>query len=234
LVIDIHRADTTISLVPNLRRDAMASTANPNMVGSTKGKHGHKVGPLVVLFGGFCDSIFHPARSAMPHLKSYFGAGIDKFCSWDDEDKAVAKIKRYRKRSALGITLVGHSYGGEAAMSVAAKLGDIEVRRVVTLDPTTHFKTERSDNIEEWINIYIIGINDFSDVISGIGGNWGFQEDADVNVAVTASASEKSDVEAKKKPGEVVVVAPGVSHASVIPMLNILKGRGYLPMKPKK
>jgi pimeloyl-ACP methyl ester carboxylesterase len=202
------------------------------MVGATKGKPGHKVGPLVVLFGGFCDSIFEPAKSAMKHLKSYFGACTDMFFSWDEEDEALEAIGRYRKRSALGITLVGHSYGGESAMSVAARLGDVEVRRVVTLDPTTHFKTERSDNIAEWINIYVIGINDASDFISWIGGNWGFQQDADVNVAVTASAGEKSDVEAKKRSDEVVVVAPRVTHASVIGMLNILKHRGYLPMKP--
>ena len=48
----------------------MASTANPNMAGSTTGKAVQKVGPLVVLFGGSSDWWYEPARKARKHLEA--------------------------------------------------------------------------------------------------------------------------------------------------------------------
>lgn len=185
-------------------------------------------GPLVALIGGFFDSwTYGVAKNAEKHLPAYFGAVETKYFAWDNGGDAAEWVKKERRASLRHVALVGHSYGGDTAMGVAGDLENVPVALVVTLDPTSRFQTDRPRNVGKWVNVYVVGVNDFSDVVSGVGGNWGYCADADVNIAVVASAAEKQAREGKKKGGEAVVVDPDASHASVVRMLNAANRLGH-------
>ena len=89
-------------------------------------------------------------------------------CDEAFNNKEHAEIEKRIRDAVKGnpcepIIIVGHSYGGDTAMDVAASLKDLECLclYVITLDPVSHFDPDTwfwqnpaTTNITEWINVY--------------------------------------------------------------------------------
>lgn len=139
------------------------------------------LGLLKIYIGGAMERTLGQLR----FFQNNVGASIYFDCKQHGDIEQY--IREYVKTHPCeSIILIGHSYGGDTAMDVAASLGDTPCLCLytVTLDPVGHFDKNtwfwlnpRTDNIKEWINVYQkTGIEDvFFDIPFigwGIGGIW--------------------------------------------------------------
>ncbi|MBI2803983.1 MAG: hypothetical protein HYX68_03260 [Planctomycetes bacterium] len=146
-----------------------------------------------------CDKYNHP-----PHISSFY--------TWDEEAKAVDDILReIESDPELPLCLVGHSFGGDSAISVAkkvhAKSKGYRIELVVTLDavsPSAHFVRQKAKpaNVHFWFNVYVEWELEWNNLIAAIGGHWGEQKQADSNV----------------------VMPKGIHHNDAVAMFDVIKG----------
>ena len=101
--------------------------------------------------------------------------------AWDD----ARGVEAFIRGLPLGtrVRLVGHSYGGDTAAQVAARLGQAgrPVDMLVTIDPVGRGTSEAffervRDGARLWINVNATGGGslDRSNMIAGFGGSWEF------------------------------------------------------------
>ena len=168
-------------------------------------------GLLSIYIGGAMERTL----SQLEGFKNDVGAAIAFDCK--DHSAIEQYIKNYVKdHPCESIVLIGHSYGGDTAMDVAASLKETPCLclYIVTLDPVSHLDTDtwfwfdpRTDNIQEWLNIYqetgvedvifdiplvgwglggiwsIIGaIVSSPDMVASGGGQWNYESGADYNI----------------------------------------------------
>ncbi|WP_197995812.1 eCIS core domain-containing protein [Gimesia algae] len=101
------------------------------------------------------------------------------YWEWTDDEKAIDYVKRTATQDTP-IEIIGHSYGGDTGIEVAntLKAEGFLVTRVTTLDAVSWSKDKPHKDIE-WLNTYVSGIHDASDVIATAGGHYGEQEEAE-------------------------------------------------------
>ncbi len=85
------------------------------------------------------------------------------------------------------LVIVGHSYGGSAAMDVVRHLKGPHGRVLVaTVDPVSRrersYPRERAEGIEFWVNSYCSNYEDWKDSLAWVGGAWHHCPQADVNL----------------------------------------------------
>ncbi len=173
---------------------------------------------LAIIIGGVGDSINGSAKfiytwTALPGFDS-------KYFFWDGEAEEIAPMldpafsefkppgvalnfvhhdyqniiqtlgqaqSRYR-----GIALIGHSYGGDTAMTVVRRSG-IKLDLVVTLDavsrrgylqhlPFFRGASRKPANLYRWINVYVPFSTEKSNLVALVGGHWGHEPCADQNI----------------------------------------------------
>ena len=139
-------------------------------------------------------------------------AGKDKSYGYEDIDAIIKDIEdTHKKNPCEVVNLVGHSYGGAAAIDITAQLKakKIRVNVLITLDPVAMFPRSNPDNFNIWVNVYqatgytdilasipvfgqgaaglwsLLGLpgesHDISDVIATAGGQLGSESGATVN-----------------------------------------------------
>lgn len=95
----------------------------------------------------------------------------------------------------LHLVLIGHSYGGSAAMEVARNLNPSRNGEliVLTLDAVSRRQSsDRADGVDFWGNAYLSRGGGFIDVVPRIGGRWGHCESADVNLSYDGYSCDQS------------------------------------------
>lgn len=111
------------------------------------------------------------------------------------------------------IVLIGHSYGGSAAMQVARLLDrEPSCLDVVTVDAVSRRQTsERARGVGLWINTYLSGGGGWLDVVPRIGGRWGACDGADVNLAYdgTIEIPGRRGLHSHRDPEKMIREAPG-------------------------
>ena len=107
-------------------------------------------------------------------------AGCSESFDNKQHSEIVSRINEIHKQNPCEpIILVGHSYGGDTAMDVAAMLKDQKCLclYVITLDPVSHFDPDTwlwqnpaGTNIVEWINVFqSAGLSDYVAAIPVVG-----------------------------------------------------------------
>ncbi len=141
---------------------------------------------LIIVVGGFGDSINKDIQNGLAQDMALNNPDADVlFVSWDAADEAAEYLASFgRAFPGIDVTIVGHSYGGDTAMDIARLAPDVQDIDVVTLDPVSWQQSERPDNVANWSNITVPGINSFSDFVATLGGHWGPQDGADLNIGV--------------------------------------------------
>ena len=116
------------------------------------------IGLIAIYIGGAAERM----QKQLEGFRKASGADIAYDFQQHDEIEEMIR-KRYEADPCEAIILIGHSYGGDTALDVAAKFKEKPCicLYVVTLDPVSHFDPEtwiwgdpRTDNIKEWIHVY--------------------------------------------------------------------------------
>jgi pimeloyl-ACP methyl ester carboxylesterase len=104
---------------------------------------------LIIFFGGAGDSTVSETVKTLASAiqKRYRSSGLGsekvliKYFPWDEEAASTNAVMEHLKGFPnSSIILVGHSYGGDTAFTVADKLEkDIRIKLLVTLDPVGHY-----------------------------------------------------------------------------------------------
>lgn len=137
------------------------------------------LGLVDIYVGGAMDeNVSHIVESyAASHKGTYF--------TFDQGDKILKFINS--QKPGEPINLIGHSYGGDTAATVAAKSKRC-IDSLITIDPVSNLLNRPNmkdvkDGTMLWINIMAESSQgtDFSDVVAGVGGAWNTlpEKDAD-------------------------------------------------------
>lgn len=148
----------------------------------------------------------------------------NRYWGYEDVDTIVAHIIASHRGTSgqTKIVLVGHSWGGDAAVEVTNRLKGfgIVVEKLITLDPVSHFRFLPPKNQKEWINVYqrqsvldyftavpllgpllaafcgwigtATGRVTKADFIATLGGQWGYEYGADQNIESDAGHESAS------------------------------------------
>lgn len=138
--------------------------------------------PLVAFLGGAGDRLFQPCRSVFRRVEAMpeaAGCELLYAAHW----QAGRVLDRIAARPAgAPVHLVGHSWGGDAAARLAARLGaeGRQVALLLTIDPVARwidpvFLARVRAGARVWVNARAVGGPHFhySDVVAAIGGPYG-------------------------------------------------------------
>lgn len=158
-------------------------------------------GSAVIFVGGFGDQVMARLRAVYEGMPPLPGNGRQlRACyAWDGGRGCLlahsTKLLQNDLRAFLrvnpwaDVVLIGHSYGGSAAMDVLRHLGkDVPHGRVIvlTLDPVSararSHPRERAEGVDCWINVYCEPYRHVRDITAAIGGPWRECPQADVNL----------------------------------------------------
>ena len=87
------------------------------------------------------------------------------------------------------MALIGHSWGGDAAVNLVARKLDAPIDLLISLDPVSRKGAPRRKlpNVRHWLNIHIDYSRstwfDIPNLVARIGGPWEAAETADANVS---------------------------------------------------
>ncbi len=153
----------------------------------------------VVFIGGFAEKVaarFRMLYESTP-LLPVEGRQLRAHYAWDGGRGNVlfhstTRIRRdletfFALNPQADLILVGHSYGGSAAMDVVRHLQGPHGRIIVaTVDPVSRRERshpgERPEGVEYWVNSYCSDYEDYKDSIAWVGGAWRDCPQADKNL----------------------------------------------------
>lgn len=143
--------------------------------------------PLVLVVGGFLDQVLGNSYAVSANLAKK--TEYDVFFREHYETKSMCSLVEFYASHGLSIILIGHSWGGDAAVNGVARRLDSPITLLITLDPVSHKGPPRRKlvNVQKWINIYV----DYSitpwwnipNLVARIGGPWEVVAVADNNIS---------------------------------------------------
>ncbi len=153
----------------------------------------------VIFIGGFAEKVaarFRKLYESTP-LLPVEGRQLRAHYCWDGGRGNVlfhstSRIRRdleafFALNPYADLVIVGHSYGGSAAMDVVRHLKGPHGRVIVaTVDPVSRrgrsHPGERPAGVDYWVNAYCSDYEDFKDSIAWLGGAWRHCAQADLNI----------------------------------------------------
>lgn len=147
----------------------------------------------VLFFGGGGDATYENVQGPFEQYQAQQAFGTDvelHYFSWTNKSGALSTLAAYKAQTDdLRVALVGHSYGGDTAYLVARDAG-VPIRCLVKVDAASWFtfRIRKPTGVRRWINVWIVGLKNFTDVIAVLGGHWGEMTGAE-NHSVQASSS---------------------------------------------
>lgn len=174
-------------------------------------KSGHTPAYMTAFIGGFADVYsgiccrfqrrFNGFFEEVPFLKAYY--------HWDGCSLGILRDNCHsiaydiadiqQALPDVPVVLIGHSYGGSAAMEVARKLHGINQCDskliVLTIDAVSRRQPKtRAEGLLFWGNSHIYEGGGFIDVVPRVGGRWGACPDADVDLACSGYAESSPGI----------------------------------------
>ena len=144
---------------------------------------------LLVVVGGFMDGLLGHAYTICLELPEDLRAGHDVYYREHYEGRDVRELVELYRHRGKSVAVVGHSWGGHAAVHNVARKTGAAIHLLVTLDPVSRRGTpeKRPINVRRWLNVYV----DYSkarrlqrsNIIARIGGPWQHVSTAHVNRA---------------------------------------------------
>ncbi len=163
----------------------------------------------VIFIGGFAEKVaarFRRLYESTPTLPAQ-GRQLRAHYCWDGGQGNVlfhstARIRRdlevfFALNPQADLVIIGHSYGGSAAMDVVRHLKGPHGRILVaTVDPVSRRERtrpgERPAGVEFWVNAYCSDYEDVKDSIAWVGGAWRHCPQADVNVPFSGKDRDRA------------------------------------------
>ncbi len=164
----------------------------------------------VVFIGGFAEKVaarFRKLYESTPPLPAE-GRQLRAHYAWDGGRGNVffhstARIRRdleafFAVNPHADLVIVGHSYGGSAAMDVVRHLRGPHGRVLVaTVDPVSRRSRshpgERPAGVDYWVNAYCSDYENYKDSIAWVGGAWRHCPQADLNIPFSGEDRDAED-----------------------------------------
>lgn len=148
-----------------------------------------KLRPLVLVIGGFIDQILGNSYSVSRKYPADLREKHDVWFREHYEGRAMRKLVNLYADQGKPVVLIGHSWGGDAAVNAVAKKGGAPIELLISLDPVSRKGPPRRKlpNVRHWLNIHIDYSQstwfDIPNLVARIGGPWEHVEAADVNIS---------------------------------------------------
>ncbi len=163
----------------------------------------------LVFIGGFAEKVaarFRRLYESTPPLPGE-GRQLRAHYCWDGGRGNVlfhstGRIRRdleafFALNPKADLVIVGHSYGGSAAMDVVRHLKGPHGRVLVaTVDPVSRRERshpgERPEGVDFWVNSYCSNYEDWKDSVAWVGGAWRHCAQADVNIPFSGEERDRT------------------------------------------
>lgn len=172
---------------------------------------------LLIVIGGFLDGLLGHAYAICLKLPEELRATRDVYYREYYEGPDVRELVELYRHRGKNVAVIGHSWGGHAAVHTVARKTGAAIHLLITLDPVSRrgLPEKRPINVCRWVNVYV----DYSqasrfarsNAVARIGGPWQRVSAAHVNTACAHRIchSRAADMFRRYALSEIVNQAPG-------------------------
>lgn len=145
--------------------------------------------PLILVVGGFLDQILGNSYAVGARCPAELREGHDIWFREHYEGRRMRDLVAFYASKRRSVVLIGHSWGGDAAVNAVARKVDAPIDLLITLDPVSRKGPPRTrlPNVRRWLNIHIDYSRstwfDIPNLVARIGGPWENVPVADLNVS---------------------------------------------------
>ena len=149
--------------------------------------------PLVLVVGGFSDQYLGNSYAVSARYPADLRARHDVWFREHYEGRKMRALVKLYASKGKPILLIGHSWGGDAAVNAVARKSGVPVELLISLDPVSRKGPPRAKlpNVRRWLNVHIDYSRstwlDIPNLVARIGGPWEAVRAADVNIACPAN-----------------------------------------------
>lgn len=149
--------------------------------------------PLVLVVGGFIDQILGNSYAVSTRYPADLREKHDVWFREHYESRTMRDIVKLYAAKGHSVALIGHSWGGDAAVNLVARRLDTPIDLLISLDPVSRKGAPRAKlpNVAHWLNIHIDYSRstwlDIPNLVARIGGPWEAASRADENIACPPS-----------------------------------------------
>lgn len=113
--------------------------------------------PLVLVIGGFLDQVLGNSYAVSARYPADLRARHDVWFREHYESRKMRDIVNLYASKGHSVALVGHSWGGDAAVNLVARKLDAPIDLLISLDPVSRKGAPRRKipNVRHWLNIHI-------------------------------------------------------------------------------
>lgn len=113
--------------------------------------------PLVLVIGGFLDQILGNSYAVSARYPADLRARHDVWFREHYESRKMRDIVNIYASKGHSVALIGHSWGGDAAVNLVARKLDAPIDLLISLDPVSRKGAPRRKipNVRHWLNIHI-------------------------------------------------------------------------------
>lgn len=143
---------------------------------------------MTMVVGGFRDGLMAHAYAICRDFPEEFRASQDIYYREHPEGKAVRELVELYRHRGRKVTLIGHSWGADAAVHAVARKTAATVDLLVTLDPVSRKRAPATapGNVRRWVNVHLpynaVTPWNWSNFVARIGGPWEAVPAAHVNI----------------------------------------------------
>ncbi|MEG2139316.1 MAG: alpha/beta hydrolase [Bilophila sp.] len=145
--------------------------------------------PLVLVVGGFLDQVLANSYRVCAQYPEELRARHDVWFREYYEGRAMRCLVDWYAAHGQPVALIGHSWGGDAAVNAVARKVSAHITQLITLDPVSRkgAPRQRLQNVAHWLNIYVdynrTPLFDIPNIVARIGGPWEAVATADSNLS---------------------------------------------------
>lgn len=145
--------------------------------------------PLVLVVGGFMDQVLANSYAVSEQYPADLAARHDVWFREYYEARFMRNLVHFYAKRGKPVAIIGHSWGGDAAVNAVSRKVPDAIELLVTLDPVSRKgpPRRRLSNVRYWLNIYIDYASttwlDVPNLVARIGGPWGYAPTADANIS---------------------------------------------------
>lgn len=154
--------------------------------------------PLIIVVGGFKDGLQGHAYRIIQNFPLAVHETHDIYYREHYEGRQVRELVELYRHRGLAVSLIGHSWGGDAVVHAVAMRTAATIDMLMTLDPVSRKPIPQHTlaNVRHWVNVYVdytkVSTLHSSNIVARIGGPWELVPAATVNLLAPGSINHEN------------------------------------------